>query len=161
MKTQSFLQVLFIFLGLFLFTTDALAQNDTTNDPWILRYSHDPGSTVFINRDTALTHGRHRVAIGNEFTLEDFEVFASSPNTGIRTQQGRLGLGHCNFWTGWIQNNPDRYPDWFCMGDLEFWTKHGVDDWNDPRPEVYSAKMVLTADGLLAIGVPQNEMKLI
>jgi len=147
MKTSPFFTVFFVLIAALFFCADAFGQNDTTDDSWHL---HSNNTTLYTNRDTSTTHGNQRVAIGNTWASTDFEVYASTPDDGIGLYDGRLGLGNgCSPWLTFLKfNHIDA-----CRGNLEFWTKHGF--WAD---ETSSAKMILTTDGLLAVGVSQDEL---
>jgi len=65
-----------------------------------------------------------RIAIGNNYTNTDFELFASSPEQGLRVLNGRIGFNDCYFWPQYLKYERTGS----CIGNLEFWTKHGALD---------------------------------
>jgi len=114
------------------------SQNDTTNDSWRI----EPATSTLYTDD--LANGVQGVAIGNNFTYTDFELFASSPEQGFRVHNGRIGFNECNYWPQYLSYKSTE----FCRGNLEFRTKHGF--WSDTTSSV---KMVLTADGNLGVNI--------
>ncbi len=154
MKSRIFKIAILLTVSFFFYEISSLSQNDSTNDPWQCAGDDCDTGFVYINRDPLLTGGKHKVAIGNNYTYTDFEVFASSTDEGIRVSNGKLGLGASNTWFSWMQ----LYNQGGGRADMAFGTKHGF--WGDQSSSI---KAILTADGYFGINtlVPSNRLHVV
>jgi len=137
MKTSSFFTVFFVSIIVSFFCMDVIGQNDSTDDSW--RFSqNNPNQPIYTLRDTALTGGSQRVAIGNNWSPTDLLIQASGPEHGLMVQGGRIGFGQCNGFQQFMTYERDATFSTQCRGSLLFWSDASLNG-QGPNPKVSMA----------------------